>query len=73
VLAGLVDSYLGRVEVKQLETHKWKCDATQVLDTDVFELKLTCEEAKFAVRPSLFIAVVDTHDCYVQNVYKYHL
>jgi len=71
MLAGMVETIQGRVPVVELKEHRWSCDVTKVSDsTDMCEVKLYVEDAKFSVRPCLFIAVVDCSGSMSGNPYK---
>lgn len=60
VLAGMVDAISNRIPAVEVKEQEWKCSLTPIkAGSRVAEMKLVLEEAKFATRPSLFIAVVD--------------
>ncbi len=60
LLAGLVDTLENKVAVVPAKEHHWTCTATPITATsNMCELALQLENAKFKTRPALFIAVLD--------------
>lgn len=42
------------------DDHRWRCEITPIsVDSSIAEMKLSLDDSKFNVRPSLFIAVLD--------------